>query len=183
MGIPNNCHIQQCTWKGQHHSIQRDCNDGIWLYNVRGCWYRIQSKQPWLMVLDQITRKKNKATTVITAYNPCISKFDQPSTVYMQHTFYLTSIDQDTCPQEAAQDNLSNFISARQQRRRHIILCIDLNKDTNRTNGPLQKTLLCTNKIVEIMKHRHNMLTPPNEQAGDKNDWYNLRFCCPCWRR
>ena len=78
------------------------------------------------------------------------------------------SIDRDVCPQEAFQDDLSTVIIACQGRSESIILCIDLNEDTNRTNGPLQQTILRNNNLVDVMKHRHDTPTPPTHNRGSK---------------
>ena len=47
-----------------------------------------------------------------------------------------------------------------------IILCMDLNEDSNRNNGPLYQTLTCENNLISIMKSTHKIDTPPTYKAG-----------------
>ena len=47
-----------------------------------------------------------------------------------------------------------------------IILCMDLNEDSNRNNGPLYQTLTCKNNLISIMKSTHKIDTPPTYKAG-----------------
>ena len=84
----------------------------------------------------------------------------------MQHRRHLACVDWTMCPQEALHDDLSDFIASCQRRDEKIIVCIDLNKDTNRSNSPLQKTLIWNNKLVNVLTARHNIPTPPTHNRG-----------------
>ena len=101
-------------------------------------WARLQGRGNW-------------TTTIITAYNPCKSNNERPSTVYTQQKQYLISVNRDVCPREALCTDLSDFITLCQRRQESIILCIDLNEDTNRNDGPLQQTLLRNNNLIDVM--------------------------------
>ena len=84
----------------------------------------------------------------------------------MQQHWYLTSIDQNICPQEAFQNNLTAFIASCQRRNEQIILCISLNKDINRINGPLNQNLLHNNNLVNVMMNQHKMPAPLTHNHG-----------------
>ena len=114
----------------------------------------------------KIQGKMGKSTTVITAYCPCMSNCKRPETVYSQHKQYLVSKHQDICPREAFWRDLLTFTSQCQSRNEQIILCMDLNEDTNRNNGPTQQTLLHTNNLTDVLKYRHDIPTPSTHNRG-----------------
>ena len=70
------------------------------------------------------------------------------------------SHNRDVCPRKAFRTDLSQFIHQRVQKGDLIILCIDLNEDVNRDNGPIQQTLLHRNQLTNLLKHKHAFLTP-----------------------
>ena len=115
-----------------------------------------------------IQGKYGKTTTIIAAYCPCKSKGGKPETVYMQHKRYLMSIDRDECLREAFRSNLSNFITSHQNKGEQMVLCIDLNEDTTRSNGPIQQTLLCNNGLVDALKYKHGCDTPATHNRGSR---------------
>ena len=74
----------------------------------------------------------------------------------------------DICPREAFRRDLSQFISQCQARHNQIIVCIDLNEDTNRKNGLIQQTLIHTNNLTDVLKHHHNIPSPATHNRGSK---------------
>ena len=113
--------------------------------------------------------KHGKSTTIITAYCPCMSDSAKPETVYSQQKRFLISNNEDICPREAFRRDLSTFITKCQARYEQIIVCVDLNEDTNRENGPLQQTLLHHNELTDVLKHHHhNIPSPATHNRGSK---------------
>ena len=72
----------------------------------------------------------------------------------------ISGIYRDSCPWEAFCNNLLDFISTWQHCEENIILCINMNKESNCNNGPLQQTLIRNNKLVNVIKYQHNIPTP-----------------------
>ena len=125
---------------------------------ISGLGYDASGLERWLWI--KLQGKYGKAALIITTYNPCKINPDQPSTVYMQHKRYLMSVNQDIFPCEAMCNDLYCFITACQNRGDQIVLCVDLNKATNREEGLLQQTLLCNNNLVDALKYQHQMQMP-----------------------
>ena len=86
----------------------------------------------------------------------------------MQQKRYLVSVESDVCPRETFRNDITEFITTCQRHGENIILCIDMNKYSNRTNGPLQQTLLRNNKLIDVMKYRHDIPTPATHNRGSK---------------
>jgi hypothetical protein len=101
------------------------------------------------------------SSCVISAYNPCKTKITAPQTVYAQHSRYFLNNNIDTCPCEMFRKDLSDFIVSLEKEKIQIILCIDLNEDFTRNNGPLYQTLTTQNNLVNILCHIHPHLPPP----------------------
>ena len=78
----------------------------------------------------------------------------------------ICNIDQDKFPREAFQANLSAFINSHQKINEQIVLCLDLNENTARTNGPIQQTLMHTNSLTDALKHKHGSDTPATHNRG-----------------
>ena len=111
---------------------------------------------------------KGKSTCVISAYNPCKTKITAPHTVYAQHSRYFLNQNIDTCPREMFTHDLSIFLTSLEQKHINVILCIDLNEDITRQNGPLYQKLIKTNKLINAMTTIHPKLDPPatNDQGS-----------------
>ena len=116
----------------------------------------------------QLQGKYGIATTIITAYCPCKGNLSSPETVYNQQRRYLMSLNRDVCPRKAFRTDLSQFIHQRVQKGDQIVLCIDLNEDVNRDNGPIQQTLLHRNQLTNLLKHKHDFPTPATHDRGTK---------------
>ena len=116
----------------------------------------------------QLQGKCDVSTSIITAYCPCKSYPKQPETVYNQQRCYLMTQKRDVCPCKAFRHDLSTFIKQRVQKGDQIVLCIDLNEDINRDNGPIQQTLLHTNELTNVLTYRHNFPTPATHDRGTK---------------
>ena len=78
------------------------------------------------------------------------------------------SLNRDVCPREAFRTDLSQFIHQRVQKGDQIVLCIELNEDVNRDNGPIQQTLLHRNQLTNLLKHKHDFPTPATHDRGTK---------------
>ena len=78
------------------------------------------------------------------------------------------SQNQDVCPREASRHDLSKLIKSIAQKGDQIVLCIDLSKDVNQTNGPIQQTLLHNNNLINVLKYRHHISTPATHNRGTK---------------
>ena len=133
---------------------------------MNGSGYDSSGLGRWSWV--QLQGKFGISTTIVTAYCPCKSNLTSPETVYNQHRRYLMTKNRDICPREAFRHDLSAFLTQRAQKGDQIVLCIDLNEDVNRENGPIQQTLLHTNKLTNILKHRHDFPTPATHDRGTK---------------
>ena len=115
-----------------------------------------------------LTGKLGVSTIITTAYNPCKSKISQPKTVYAQQKRYWLSRKIDTCSREMLRRDLSKFLKNCSDKGHNIVLCIDLNEDTNRSNGPLYQTLIHENNLIDALKSKHKQPSPPIFENGSK---------------
>ena len=113
------------------------------------------------MVMDQVLRKGQRNNQ----NNNCVLSLQRKSEPTYNSICstkrYFLSQEIECCPREKFRHDISEFISSCTNKNEQIILCIDLNKDTTRTNGPLYQTLLHENNLIDTLKYRHEGLNSP----------------------
>ena len=113
--------------------------------------------------------RDSKATCVISAYNPCKVKGLKPDAVHTQHRRYFTKHGIDVCPRKMLENDLSDYIESLTIKGTQIILCLDLNEDVTRSDGPLYQTLLNKNHLVNVHTAKHpNIPLPATYDGGSR---------------
>ena len=105
-------------------------------------------------------------TRIISAYNPCKPgghKF-KPNAVYNQHKRYFLKHGIVTCPREKFKCDLIEAIRTCNKNGEQIILCIDMNEDFTRHNGPLYTALTEEVSLHNVLTTKHPHLPPPATQ-------------------
>ena len=64
--------------------------------------------------------------------------------------------------------DLSQFLKNYSNKGHNIVLCIDLNEDTKRSNGPLYQTLIQEKNLIDAPKSKHKQPSPPAFENGSK---------------
>ena len=113
----------------------------------------------------RMTGRGGKKVRIVSAYNPnkTSGRKYKPDTVYSQQKRFFLKNNRAGCPRELFIEDIIKEITAWNKNNEQIILCIDLNEDFTRENGPLYSALKEVG-LINVLTNKHPDLPPPATQ-------------------